>query len=221
MRIALSYDIIISVPRPPAPPTPHRAPGRAPRPTAADVLAAAEGLLEQAGPEALSMRALARELGTSYQVVYSRIGGKGDVARALHDDGFARMCRLDGLGEPPGSTAHVVALALRYLAFARSHPALFELMFGAPIPELVRDDASHAVEVEGFRRTWVAAVRGWLDAHHPERPRPTAVRLAWRLWTAVHGITVLDLAGHTTPSGDVTAEVEGVVRRLLTDPLAD
>ena len=68
----VSYDSIITMPP------------RSARPSRADVLEAAERLLVIEGPDALSMRRLATELGTSYQVVYTRIGGKADVVRALH-----------------------------------------------------------------------------------------------------------------------------------------
>lgn len=194
-----------------------------PTPTREEVLAAAERLLEQDGPAALSMRRLAGALGTSYQVVYSRVGGKPEVARALHDLGFERLV---GPPDPtPGphpavaaaddETAAVHAVATGYLAFAEAHPQLFELMFGAPVVEFQRDEAAREVEVSAFRRCWLAACRRWLDAADVATPEGTTRELAWRLWTGVHGITVLHLAGHGNPAGDVRAEVRRAVDREL------
>jgi len=74
------------------------------------------------------------------------------------------------------------------------------------------------VEWEAFRACWVAAVGSWLDGKVEDRPPGTAGRLAWRLWAAVHGIAVVDLAGHDSPSGDAEYEVDAVVRLLLQDP---
>ncbi|NVB42465.1 TetR/AcrR family transcriptional regulator [Pseudenhygromyxa sp. WMMC2535] len=192
--------------------------------TRADVVAAAERLLVEDGADALSMRRLAAALGTSYQVVYSRVGDKAAVTRALHDEGFARLtacgeasierARADGLR--PAQI--LVELGRAYLNLAASHPALFDVMFGVPIPDFTRDEAARAVAREGFRRTWIVATRIWLDEHYPTRPRRAASRLAWRLWTAVHGITVLHIAGHECPSGDAGREIEGVINRLLVDP---
>lgn len=188
-----------------------------------EVLAAAERLLVGEGPTALSMRRLAADLGTSYQVVYSRIGDKASVARALHDEGFRRLvvtaakatAALDA-----GTDAHLLALARAYFEAATATPAMFDVMFGVPIPELVRDEAAREIEWKAFEATWVTACRAWLDARLERRPRGASVRLAWRLWTAVHGITVLHLAGHPSPSGDVPREIDRVVALLLADPRA-
>ena len=182
--------------------------------TRTDVLAVAERLLADEGPAALSMRRLAAELGTSYQVVYSRVGGKPDLARALHDEGFERLVARSATLGGQGDDA-LVAQGQGYLAFAREHPALFDLMFNRPVLELVRDEAARAVERDAFRRSWVRTCRAWLDASGAERPRGTAVVLAYRLWASVHGVTVLHLAGHDSPSGDPGTEVADVVRRLL------
>lgn len=195
-------------------------PGK-PQPTRADVLTAAEALLVAEGPEALSMRRLAAALGTSYQVVYSRVGSKADVVRALHAEGFRRLGRsVVDVDPTPGTEDHLVAVGTSYLATAADHPTMFEVMFGTPIVEFTRDADAKAVEWACFSATWVAASRAWLDVRYDPRPKGASVRLAWRLWTAVHGITVLHLAGHDSPSGDVRTEVATVVRALLVDPLA-
>lgn len=185
-----------------------------------DVLDAALDLLREEGVAGLSMRRLGRRLGTSYQVIYTRVGGKGDIVRALHDqalDGLQQ--RIEGLATEPGSRGHVHELAQTYLAWAIDDPVRFELAFARPIPEFFRDAAARRAEMAYFRRTWVRAVGALLDHELDERPRGTALRLAWRLWTAVHGIAVLHLAGHDTPSGDPVAEVGDVVDLLLQSPL--
>ncbi|CAN5349177.1 TetR/AcrR family transcriptional regulator [soil metagenome] len=185
-----------------------------------EVLRAAEHLIETEGFGALSMRRLAAALGVSYQVVYSRIGGKPDVVRALHAEGMARLAeRARLLDNDLGSDDHLVALAQGYLAVAVARPAVFEVMFGTPIAEFTRDEAAKQVEWRGFEATWVRACRAWLDRRYDPRPRGASVRLAWRLWTAVHGITILHLAGHDSPSGNIDGEIAGVVDLLIQDPL--
>ena len=162
------------------------------------------------------MRRLARDLGVSTQVVYSRVGGKPDVARALHDRAFAELAaRADERVAPQGSRAHVHEIAQVYFEHARADPIRFELMFGTPVQEFVRDAAAQEVEIASFSSTWLAAVRSWLDVEVPDRSAPTAVRLAYRLWTAAHGITTVHLAGHGAPHDDPEAELHAVVDLLL------
>lgn len=188
-------------------------------PTRDQVLAVAEALLEADGAAGLSMRKIAKALGTSYQVVYSRVGAKPDVARALHSEGFRRLTEATSrIRAAEGSDDRLIEMGHAYLSTAIAHPVLFDLMFGSPVVEFERDKQAEAVEWAGFEATWVTACRSWLDAHVDTRPRGASLRLAWRLWSAVHGITVLHLAGHRTPSGDVNAEIADVLRRLLTDP---
>lgn len=186
-----------------------------------DIVAAARRLLVDEGADAVTMRRLAAELGTSYQVVYSRVGGKPEVLRAVHDDAFEELGeRVLSGGERPGTAEQIHALTTGYLDFATSQTRLFEVMFGGPVAGLVRDEALREVEVASFRRCWVSAARSWLDVHHPARPPGSAAPLAWRLWTATHGIAVLHIAGHSSPRGDVHADLGAVVDLLLADPLA-
>lgn len=196
-----------------APPAPTSRTGTVSRD---DVLDAAMALLRDGGAEALSMRRLATRLGVSTQVVYSRVGGKSEVARALHDRAFAELrASITERQQERGSRRHVHEVAQHYFDHAAADPIRFELMFGTPVKEFVRDEAAQEVEIACFRDTWIAAVRGWLDVTQPDRDAPTAVRLAYRLWTAVHGITTVHLAGHSTPDDDPQAEVHAIVDLLL------
>lgn len=186
-----------------------------------DVVDAARRLLRDGGVEALSMRRLAEELGTSYQVVYSRVGGKAEVVRALHDRGFAEWVAANrGLATTPGTAEHVHAVASGYLHAAVADPLGFAIMFSTPVSEFTRDADAREVEWTAFRSCWVAPVGAWLAAQVDAWPPGTVGRLAWRLWTAVHGITTVHLAGHDSPSGDPEREVAAVVRLLLADPMA-
>lgn len=198
-----------------APPTPPTTTDQTGTVTRADVLDAAMALLRSGGAEALTMRRLAERLGVSTQVVYSRVGGKPEVARALHDRAFAELQASIDDRERRGTRAHVHEVAQHYFDHAVADPIRFELMFATPVKEFVRDEAAQEVEIACFAGTWIAAVRAWLDATRPERETPTAVRLAYRLWTAVHGITTVHLAGHSTPDDDPGSEVHAIVDLLL------
>lgn len=185
------------------------------------VLDEAEALLREGGPAALSMRRLAERLGCSYQVVYSRVGGKGDLGRALHDRGFARLSlhavgAADDAVAEGGTPAEVVErVAVGYVDHAIADPTMFEVMFGVPIEELVRDEEVHAVERRSFQRCWVEPVIAWQEANGVTGGRRGATATAYRLWTAAHGIATVHLAGHSSPSGDPRTEVLAVARLLL------
>ena len=184
--------------------------------TSDDVLDQAMALLRDGGATDLSMRRLAAALGVSTQVVYSRVGGKPEVVRELHDRAFHALAAR--VGEPesaPGTRAHVHEVAQFYFDHAVADPVRFELMFGTPIAEFQRDADAVRVEIDCFRRTWLASVRAFLDRELPGREGPMAVRLAYRLWTVGHGITTVHLAGHSSPDDDPEAELHAVIDLLL------
>lgn len=196
--------------------TPSTSAGRPGTVTRDDVLDLAMQLLREGGAEALSMRRLARGLGVSTQVVYSRVGGKADVARALHDRAFAELQgTIKDRTHDRGTREHVHEVAQHYLDHAVADPVRFELMYGTPVKEFVRDDAAQEVELACFGTTWIAATRAWLDVVRPARSTPSAVRLAYRLWAATHGITTVHLAGHSAPDDDPVAEIHAVIDVLL------
>lgn len=181
------------------------------------VLDEAESLLREGGPAALSMRRLADRLGCSYQVVYSRVGGKGDLAAALHARGFDALERvaLTDRASSDGPGERVEDVAAGYVRFALADPLRFEVMFGAPLEGAERSERVRAVERASFQRCWVAPVRDWYAQRDVDRPRGAATALAWRLWAAVHGIALVHLAGHSSPTGDPVVEARRMVRLLL------
>lgn len=184
-----------------------------------DVLDGASALLSEGGAAGLSMRRLAERLGCSYQVVYSRVGDKQALLRALHDRGFERLAeaavrtRADAGGA--GAAGVVVATALGYFEHAVDDPVRFEVMFGVPVEGFVRDEAVRAREREAFATCWVEPVRAWFEEHRVARTRGGATALAWQLWAATHGITTIHLAGHPSPSGDPRREIANAVTLLL------
>jgi AcrR family transcriptional regulator len=189
--------------------------------TTDSVLDAAASLLRDGGADALTMRALASSLGVSYQVVYSRVGGKAELVRALHGRWFVELQATMAESDPTRPADLVHEVAQHYLAMAIADPIRFEVMFGSPIAEFVRDDAARGVEWSCFKKTWAAASSAWCTAHLDPNPSGAWLRLGWRLWTAVHGITSVHITGHQSPSGDPAAEVRSIVELILRATLVD
>ncbi|HEX3393353.1 MAG TPA: helix-turn-helix domain-containing protein [Acidimicrobiales bacterium] len=97
--------------------------------TAVALLDAAERIVEQRGVEALSVRALADEVGTSTRAVYSLFGSKEGMVAALGIRAF------EMLGDAIGATATtddpaadlVDAGVTVFRRFALRHPGLFQV----------------------------------------------------------------------------------------------
>jgi len=134
--------------------------------TEADLLEAAEQVLEEGGLAALSVRALAERTGVTTRAIYSVFTSKGHLLARLAVRGFdllgRRVAELPVTDDPE---ADLVEAGLALRAFAARHPALYALAFGLDRP--TADDAPSAEAARGEAlaelRARVARVGGSVD----------------------------------------------------------
>ena len=117
---------------------------------ARDVVAAARDLLEAEGPEAVTMRRIADELGIRASSLYKHIPHKAALEVAIVIDGFeeasaAFEAAVDGADDPLG------AFVGAYRSFASAHPHVYRLMTQRPLP---RDQLPEGLEPGLPPRSW-------------------------------------------------------------------
>ncbi|WP_308295127.1 TetR/AcrR family transcriptional regulator [Streptomyces sp. NK08204] len=162
----------------------HQQPVRTPRtPRAAQIAAAARGLLEERGRDELTMRALAERLGIRAPSLYKHFRNKEAVEAALVEDALAEMGAAlhAALGEVPAA-GRVPALLAAYRRFALAHPGLYRLATTGPLPRAA---------LPGGLEDW-AGSPFFLATDEPH--------LAQALWSYAHGMVLLEL-DHRYPDG--------------------
>jgi AcrR family transcriptional regulator len=107
--------------------------------TRAELLAAAERIVAEGGPGALSVRAVAAAAGTTTRAVYSLFGSKdGLLAEALAGDAFAflfdEIAELEETDDPAADLIDVGVLVFRRLV--HEHPTLYRVAFQRIVPGL-------------------------------------------------------------------------------------
>jgi AcrR family transcriptional regulator len=107
--------------------------------TRAALRAAAERIVAEDGPAALSVRAVADAAGTSTRAVYSLFGSKeGLLVDALAQEAFVflftEIGKLVETDDPVADLVDVGAVAFRRLVL--EHPALYRIAFQRVVPEL-------------------------------------------------------------------------------------
>lgn len=148
------------------------------------VLAAALDVIAADGPDALSLRDLARRAGVSHAAPAHHFKDRTGLLTAVAAEGYALFS--DALTGAPDLQERGVA----YVRFAAAHPAHFQVMFR---PELHRADdpallAAKARATEALR-TGVSAL--------PGTPRGEDARLAGvAAWSLAHGFATLLLSGN-------------------------
>src|SRR6516165_7239233 len=96
--------------------------------TAAALLVAAERIVEEHGPDALSVRGVAGDVGTTTRAVYSLFGSKEGLIAALGAHAFDLLrAGLDALPTTNDPAADLIAAGLMFRCFAIEHPSLFAI----------------------------------------------------------------------------------------------
>lgn len=177
------------------------------------LLQAAESLLEEAGVQGLTLRACARRAGVSHAAPKHHFA---DVSALLSEVAARSFDRLTAAlrsareAASPDPQERIVAVFQTYVAFARSHPDHFRLMFRwdamSHHSESVRDAATRTfAEMTGSVSVQKGAsdvTAQTLEVRIRERGLQNDVLLAW---SQIHGYAQLLLEGQF----DGFAEEEG------------
>lgn len=175
-------------------PAPQRTPTAA---VEAAVLDAAERLVAEDGPGALSIRTLAKAAGVAPMSIYNRFGDKHGVLLALFMRGFRDLIAHIAPDEaaPPVRTPGDALDRMRtscagYRAFAKAAPGTYSLMFEQGHADIEPDDEAMAQAAEAFfvlvRHLEVAQSVGAVVGGNP-------AELAQRAWACIHGAVSLEL----------------------------
>jgi AcrR family transcriptional regulator len=158
--------------------------------TRALLIEAAARLLAEQGPDGLSARRLAREIGTSTMAVYTHFGGMNELRRAIRADGYKRLGQVWGaVPRTDDPVADLTVAGASYVGFALANPNLYHSMFF----ELSGDDPRVPLDVAAAGVEFVACC---MDAGRFHGADPFSTM--WQLWTATHGIVAGALAGMIT-----------------------
>lgn len=150
-------------------------------------------LMSSEGPQALSLRRLAAEAGTSTTAVYSLFGGKPGLLTAVYDEAVRRFgAHLAAVAPSDDPLDDLRRLSEAYRRSALDDPHLYEVMFNRRSPAFEPDEAARerskatfAPLVDAVAR---AIARGQLPAGDP-------VELATACWSCAHGLVSLELGG--------------------------
>ncbi len=156
-------------------------------------------MVDQKGPERISLRDIAQAAGTSTSAVYSLFGGKAQLLVAVIEHGFASFGRSQAQVEAEG----LRALGHAYRDWARANAPLYRLMFGGAIAT-ADDCAPDAATTSDAMQPLVRA----LAARVPEE---AVMPAALVVWAQVHGAVSLELAGVAPEVPDWDAVYEAVV----------
>ncbi|WP_327134541.1 TetR/AcrR family transcriptional regulator [Streptomyces sp. NBC_01343] len=186
------------------------------------------------GASALSLNAIAKQMGMSGPALYRYFANRDELITELIRDAYRSLADAfagAGTGEEGAGRAGLAALAQVLRRWALEDPHRYFLVYGTPVPGYHAPQDTTAITAEmmsvlldactaeapeerdGALEEHLAGHREWAGSH-PDAP-PSALRLALAFWSRLHGVLSLELAGHFTgmgldPARLYAAEVAGL-----------
>lgn len=156
------------------------------------LLDAAEALIAEKSPDAVTIAALTRREKVSSTAFYRHFNDLPDLFGHLSARGFAALTRAMRAAidqHPVGSIEALIAGGQAYVAFVSSRPALFEVMWGAIGERYAHDRATGEAEsCYGVFRQTLGALMAARRIDHLD-----AYAFGTPLWAIVHGVANLTL----------------------------
>jgi AcrR family transcriptional regulator len=176
-------------------------------------------MLEQVGPEELSLRAVAAAAGVSRAAPYAHFADKNALVAAVAQVGFERlaaeMLRGGGGGGADAET-RFLAVGRGYVRFALGNPNLFKLMFSAQLDPL-RDRAEVDRGSRGTYELFRTSLAAFVAERAPHLVDSQSIRTM--AWSIVHGLSLLLVERRLPVPGErheaLAAEVTAAFTRLL------
>ncbi|MFI6376912.1 TetR/AcrR family transcriptional regulator [Streptomyces sp. NPDC050546] len=193
--------------------------------TTAEIKSTAMRLMASGGPAAITLRAIAREMGMTPNAIYGYFATRDDLVTALIDDVYTSLADAveASVAALPATDAgrRIQAWGLAYRTWVFENTEGFRLIYGDAVPGYVPPSGGAAPEAElRFCKSLTElAAAAWPHAEHlyadsdfewsdfdsalldevrpflPGLP-PASVALALRIWAHLHGLVTLEINGH-------------------------
>jgi len=155
-----------------------------------ELLRAAVAAIEEDGPAAVSLRALARRVGVTHAAPTHHFGDKAGLLTAVAAEGFRLLA--EEAADAWERTGNFLDVGLAYVRFATTHRAHFEVMYR---PDLYRADDP---EVAAARDTASTVLLG-SASQVTDATGGDGMGAVVAGWSLMHGLATLWLNGNLPP----------------------
>ncbi|MER7209503.1 TetR/AcrR family transcriptional regulator [Streptosporangium sp. NPDC000239] len=193
--------------------------------TTAEIKQVALKLMATGGPDAITLRAIAREMGMTANAIYGYFATRDDLVTTLINEVYTALADAVDSAWAEAAAAHpagrIQTWARAFRDWALANPEGFRLIYGDPVPGYQAPEGGAAPDAAHRVCTGIAALAdaAWpyaesLYAHSdfqwsdfddgllgkvrpafPDLP-PAGVALALRIWGHLHGLVSLEIYGH-------------------------
>lgn len=174
-------------------------------------------VLRLEGDGAISLRAIAKQIGVSAPALYRHYADRESLLAELAISGFAALRQQLLSVEQHTPRSALIGIGLAYVAFAQSESNLYRLMFGGRVLPKGAHPRLDQAGLGAFNVLQDTIARGQRAGYL--KPAPLALMTA-TAWSLVHGLSQLTIDGHL-PNADAEPQLaEGITSLLLEGAIA-
>jgi AcrR family transcriptional regulator len=184
-------------------------------PTSQQIFQCALRILEAEGPQAVSMRRVAKEVGITPMAIYHHFPSREALLDAVVNSEFEKLAEF--FSRPNGKRSFEAALIHimdGYIDYALAHPCIFDYVFSAPRPGARRFPDDFRARQSPTLNLTFDIVSSWMKLG--KLKRDDAWEISMELWAHAHGYLALWRGGRFHLSEDEFRKlVHRSLRRLL------
>ena len=180
------------------------------------LIEASNRIISTEGVEGLSLRKVARDADVSAPALYSHFSDKRELLASLATRGFEQLSAAmvsaarDREDASNADNAKLIGLAIAYIGFARQNVALFQLMFGREVGNLLDFPAL----VEAGSKCYALMADCVAEQVAACQPRLNTAIAATAAWSTVHGLATLLNDGRVSVGSCGVASTEDLVTQV-------
>ncbi|KWX72051.1 transcriptional regulator [Paenibacillus jilunlii] len=165
------------------------------------VVDAAAAILQEEGPEAVTVRRVSQKMGCSTKIIYSLFVNKEGLAQQLYLEGCKLLAqRFEEV--PPSSDLlqHLLDLGEAFWQFGQDYTSYYKLMFGGAFAEFKPDEESMQGTMTAIRRLLILISTAQQQGQISDKEETQTI--VNTIWASLHGVIHLYMGGFL---GDVEA----------------
>jgi AcrR family transcriptional regulator len=186
------------------------------RDTREEILAVARELLFEVGPEALSLRQVARRADFSPAALYNYFASRDEIVASLFGESFEKLnVYLERVSTDLPVKARIVELGMAYLEFGRENPMDLRCVLLATSHEGLSSTEATALGLSALRIIGDTVQEGIERGLFAPDQSLTAAELAYGVWALVHGLVSVSSVDLSPVADVISADARRVLEAFV------